>query len=340
MNKRFILASIAIVLCVCAFIYFTQTQAFNANRPVGHAQSAYGVRAVKNVRVQNYNALGENISYYDKVPQRVIAVGEQINETLVALGVEQNVICPVRYGNPFYKPEPQYATGYNKIKFQDNVVLNMENVLSMQPDLIISGQVLYADKALKSTDFWNKRGIHTYVSTNANSPTSHNKKETLEQECDFILGLGTIFDKEEEAKKIVADMQQDIAVVKEKTQNMPKPKVMIIEMLGKNIVAYDSTKLAGDICVKLGADVPSFSSGTIGLETIIEENPDVLFVVKSGGNPEEAADFFRQHPGLQSLKVVSEGKVYGISLNYTYNSAIKTGEGIKKFAHGMYPELF
>ena len=77
-----------------------------------------------------------------------------------------------------------------------------------------------------------------------------------EQECDFILGLGTIFDKENEAKKIVADMQQDIAVVREKTQNMPKPKVMIIEMLGKKIVAYDSTKLAGDICVKLGADVP------------------------------------------------------------------------------------
>lgn len=76
------------------------------------------------------------------------------------------------------------------------------------------------------------------------------------------------------------------------------------------------------------------------LKTIIEENPDVLFVVKSGGNPEEAADFFRQHAGLQSLKVVREGKVYGISLNYTYNSAIKTGEGIKKFAHGMYPELF
>lgn len=93
MNKRFILASLAIVLGICAFIYFTQTQTFNANRPVGHAQSAYGVRAVKNVRVQNYNALGENISYYDKVPQRVIAVGEQINETLVALGVELSVRC-------------------------------------------------------------------------------------------------------------------------------------------------------------------------------------------------------------------------------------------------------
>ena len=178
MNKHFTLVSLAIVLGICAFISVTQTPAINSNRSIACAQSAYGVRAVKNVRVQNYNSLGENISYYDKVPQRVIAVGEQINETLVALGVEQNVICPVRYGNPFYKPEPQYATGYNKIKFQDNVVLNMENVLSMQPDLIISGQVLYADKKLKNTDFWNKRGIHTYVSNNANSPTSHTKKET------------------------------------------------------------------------------------------------------------------------------------------------------------------
>lgn len=88
MNKHFTLVSLAIVLGICAFISFTQTQAFNANCPVTHAQSAYGVRAVKNVRVQNYNALGENVSYYDKVPQRVIAVGEQINETLVALGVE------------------------------------------------------------------------------------------------------------------------------------------------------------------------------------------------------------------------------------------------------------
>lgn len=58
MNKRFSLVSLAIVLGICAFIYFTQMQAFDANRPVTHAQSAYGVRVVKNVRVQNYNALG------------------------------------------------------------------------------------------------------------------------------------------------------------------------------------------------------------------------------------------------------------------------------------------
>ena len=297
-------------------------------------------RAVQNLRVQNYRVLGEQLTYYTKVPQRVIAVGEQINETLVALGVADKVICPVRYGNPFYKPEPSYAAGYNSIKFQDFSILNMETVLSLEPDLIISGQSIYSDKRLKSTDFWNQRGINTYVSANANSPSSHEQKETLQQELDFILGLGKIFDKEQRAQQIVTEMQQPIARVKEKNNGRPQPRVMIVELLGKSLIAYDETKLAGDICKQLGAKVSSFPDGTIGLETIVDENPDVLFVIKSGGDPEQAADFFRKYPGLQSLPVIKQGRVYGISLNYSYNSAIKTGEGIKKFAHGLYPDLF
>ena len=341
MNKKFILISAAIVLLICGYIAVMQSISLSKGVQAGAVPtSSYGIRAIKNVRVQNYVAVGDSIAYYDRVPQRVIAVGEQINETLVALGVEDKVICPVRYGNPFYQPEPQYAAGYSKIPFQDNIALNMETVLAMEPDLIISGQVLYTDKKLKSTDFWNERGVHTYVSSNANAPGSHNNKETLQQEMDFILGLGKIFDKEQEARALVDSMQQNIADVREKTQNRTKPKVMIIELLGKNIIAYDATKLAGDICVQLGAEVPAFTSGTIGLETIIEENPDILFIVKSGGDSEQAADFFRHHPGLQSLPVVQKQRVYGIALNYTYNSAIKTGEGIKKFAHGIYPDLF
>ena len=47
MNKRFTLASLAIVLGICAFIFFTQTQVLTVSRPAVHAQSAYGVRAVK-----------------------------------------------------------------------------------------------------------------------------------------------------------------------------------------------------------------------------------------------------------------------------------------------------
>lgn len=336
-----IAVSLGVIFVLCLYLLsFADSGhgAYEWNKEQLNAE--YGVRRITNTRVKNYKALGEDVSYYTKVPQRVIAVGEQINETLVALNVESNVICAVRFGNPFYKPEDMYAQKYNQIKFHDNVILNMETVMSLEPDLIISGQGIYSDKVLKSTDFWHSRGVHTLVSANANSPTSHEKAETLEQEYNFILSLGIIFAKEDIAYNIVQDMKNEIKHVRRYAQGKTKQKVMIIEFLGNNIVAYDNSKLAGNICTQLGAEVPSCPTGVISLEGIIEENPDIIFVVKSGGDPELVAQAFKRNKGLNSLKAIKNNRVYGISLNYTYNSAIKTREGIKKFAKGIYPDMF
>lgn len=341
MKKRlFETLAIAGIAVAALQLYTTKIlQPVSIAAPAAAAADNYRPRAVKNVVVKNYNAVGEKISYYNHMPQRVVAVGEQINETLVALGVEDKVICAVRYGNPFYTPEPQYAERYNKIKFQNFVVLNAESIVAMRADLIVSGQSLFTDKRLKSTEFWNERGVHTYLPPNANSPASRNHRETLEQELEFILGLGTIFDREEAAYALVQQMYDTISYYRRQSHNLPKPKVMILEGLSKQLIAYDDTKLAGDICTKLGAYVPSSPLGTISIETILLENPDVIFIVKSGGDPEEAAANFRNTPALRSLKAIQNHRVYGISLNYTYNSAIKTGAGIKKIAQGIYPEI-
>lgn len=341
MKKSLVSALLLAALGLGALQLYTTKimQPISIASPVIAAEATYKPRLVKNVIVKNYNAVGERESLYTHMPQRVVAVGEQINETLVALGVEDRVICSVRYGNPFYTPEPQYAERYNKIKFENFAVMNAEALVAMRVDLIISGQSLFTDKRLKSTDFWNERGVHTYLPANANSPASHVHRETLEQELDFILGLGTIFNREEAAQAIVKEMYDTIAYYRKQTQGRPQPKVMIIEGLGKQLIAYDETKLAGDICTRLGAYVPPSPLGTIGLEAILQENPDIIFIVKSGGDPAAAADAFRNTPALHSLKAVRNNCVYGISLNYTYNSAIKTAVGIKKFAQGIYPDV-
>lgn len=148
-----------------------------------------------------------------------------------------------------------------------------------------------------------------------------------------------IFNKEEQAGKIIAEMQETVENVQSRIRGCRKPKVMIVEQLGKNLVAYDDSKLAGDICTRLGAYVPVSPFGTIGLEYLLKEDPDVIFVVKSGGDPAVAAADFRNIPALQSLNAVRNNSVHGIALNYTYNSAIKTKAGIKKLAQGIYPEL-
>lgn len=201
-------------------------------------------------------------------------------------------------------------------------------------------QSLFTNKGLKSTEFWNQRNIHTFLPENANSPALRNHRESLELEYKFIAGLGMIFNKEEQAGKIIAEMQETVKNVQSRIRGRRKPKVMIVEGLGKNLVAYDDSKLAGDICTRLGAYVPSSPFGTVGLEYLLAEDPDVIFVVKSGGDPEAAAEYFKNIPALQSLKAVRNNRICGIALNYTYNSAIKTGSGIKKMAKCIYPDLF
>ncbi|MCQ5198409.1 hypothetical protein NE554_11915, partial [Phascolarctobacterium faecium] len=83
---------------------------------------------------------------------------------------------------------------------------------------------------------------------NANSPALRNHRESMELEYKFIAGLGMIFNKEEQAGKIIAEMQETVKDVQSRIRGRRKPKVMIVEGLGKNLVAYDDSKLAGDIC--------------------------------------------------------------------------------------------
>ena len=109
MNRKIITVIAAVVLLTVITMLIKRETSF-VSQPAGIAvQETYPKRMIRNVEVKNYNIVGEKISFYDRVPQRVVAVGENINETLVALGVEDKIICSVKYGNPYYVPEEKYA---------------------------------------------------------------------------------------------------------------------------------------------------------------------------------------------------------------------------------------
>lgn len=298
-----------------------------------------GDRCVQNVSVEEYRVTGVNRQCYVGVPERVVSVGENITETLVALGVQDRIIRAYRYGNPYYMPEPEYEEVYRQIDFRPVSEINVERILMTEPDLIVAGQSLFVRNKLRGTSFWHKRGVHTFLPINANSPSSMRNPETLENELGFIRDLGVIFKKEKRADEFVSRIRKLVQGVRERAATLPVRRVMILEQLGKGIVSYDSRKLVGDMCVQLGAEIPNGSTVTISREWILQEDPDVIFIVKSGGDPEQAVQEFCRLPGMNNLKAVQSGRVYGIMLNYTYNSAIKTEAGIRQLAYGIYPEL-
>ena len=84
MNRKIITVIAAVVLLTVITMLIKRETSF-VSQPAGIAvQETYPKRMIRNVEVKNYNIVGEKISFYDRVPQRVVAVGENINETLVA----------------------------------------------------------------------------------------------------------------------------------------------------------------------------------------------------------------------------------------------------------------
>lgn len=194
------------------------------------------------VTIQNYNSNRERIEIvFDKKPTRVIANQQNTIETLLALDQEENIIaaaCTSGHTTEFSKKYAARAKGLPNINKNN---FDVETILTYAPDFIIGWQSTFNDRALKSTDFWNRRGVKTYIVENSNSilPVG-----TIFDECNFIKNMGKIFNEEEKANLLIKEITDELKTTLEQTRGRKKQKVLIIEYLGNYILFTDKIGLA------------------------------------------------------------------------------------------------
>lgn len=307
------------------------------NQPVEYAYNP----AHYPVTIENYNTQGEPEQMtYTKPPERVVAVWQNSLETLLALGVGDRIIA----GNgvpdkKFFRKE--YQEQYSKIPYTGLQLLDLETTMMLKPDLIVGWHSTFAPKALRPTDFWHKRGVNTFI---ARSSIITNKKRTLENEYKDILDLGKIFDKNERAQQLVADMQHEMQFATSQTASFQKrPRALVIEFMGKEVRVYGERSLAGDIVHELHGELLAAKDRSIGIEQVVELDPDVIFVVvieSYYGHEQDMVDRVNKHKALKNLRCVKEGRVLPLPLYAIYSSGVRTYDGIKIIANGLYPELY
>lgn len=307
------------------------------NQPVEYAYNP----AHYPVTIENYNTQGEPEQMtYTKPPERVVAVWQNSLETLLALGVGDRIIA----GNgvpdkKFFRKE--YQEQYSKIPYTGLQLLDLETTMMLKPDLIVGWHSTFAPKVLRPTDFWHKRGVNTFI---ARSSIITNKKRTLENEYKDILDLGKIFDKNERAQQLVADMQHEMQFATSQTASFQKrPRALVIEFMGKEVRVYGERSLAGDIVHELHGELLAAKDRSIGIEQVMELDPDVIFVVvieSHYGHEQDMVDRVTKHKALKNLRCVKEGRVLPLPLYAVYSSGVRTYDGIKIIANGLYPELY
>lgn len=264
-------------------------------------------------------------------PERVVALDNRTFETLYDWGVE--LVAAPKDVMPSDSPYTAMDSVQNIGNHREP---NLEIIAAANPELVIVGQrfasyyedikALVPEAAVINLNF--------DVSEEAAAP-GENLVSGLKNSTEV---LGLIFDKNEEAARLIADFEQAIEDVKAAYNGTDT--IMSVVVSGGNIgfSAPGSGRVWGPLYEVFGwnpaLDINNATSDhqgdEIGIEAIADSNPDWMFVLdrdaatSSSSEATPARDVIDNSPALQNVTAINEGQVvYAPADTYT-NESIQT----------------
>ncbi len=274
---------------------------------------------------------------YSEVPSKVLAVYQGSVETMLALGLSDKLVAAAGLDNAV--PETVQAD-FDKVNYLSTFTPPKEDVLNLEPDLILSWGSYFSEKNLGDVQFWVNKGVNVYVNSNT---VKNGKPRTLESEYNDIINIGKIFNVEDKAQSIVNHMKETIDEATKKVDTTKPVTTVILEPIKGQLTNYGKNSLAGDMVTSLKATLSLPDAPNVNKEALIEANPDVIFVVYMAysGDNEEAVkkaqlETIISDPALASLDAIKNNRVHLIMLSEMYAAATRCQQGIETFAKGLY----
>lgn len=300
-----------------------------------------GKRTAYPLTVTTYNYAKEPVEEtFEKAPQRVLCNEVNSVETMLSLGLADRIICAAGISKDSIRADLQdeFAKIADKVYDTKNAELSKEVAVMKQPDFILGWRSTFSDKMLGDVDYWHQNHVNTYVALNSNKTAPDC---TVENEYQDILTIGKIFDVQEKAQALVAQMQAAVGKAEKAAAGKEKQKVLILDFLGEKIWAYDTTMLAGNLVESMGGEIVP-TGENVGREDILNANPDVLYVVTYGANAEghSALKKITEDPAYASLKSVQGKRVYELPLSEIYTSGVRTIDGLNAIGQTLYPGAY
>ncbi len=270
---------------------------------------------------------------FNKVPQRVLAVSEPVVDDLIFLGVQDRIVAiSACYSKNYVPYEDEYAkltrltegTGYP----------SKEAVLGLQPDLIVSWGSLFGDSALGSVEYWQQKGIHTYVMTNT-VPIKASGRRRVEYLVDDLQHLAKIFRVEEKAKDKIVGLKKRIQALKLQSREIPeanKPKVVTLQYLyGNEYFGRTASDLTADmIALAGGISLDDKLGGRKSVEYLVKLDPDMLIVIDTETTPvADKIKALHAHKVLSRLKAVRNNKIFVVQHRAFYCGSLRTVEAVE-----------
>lgn len=269
------------------------------------------------------DATGQEFTF-DKAPARIVSVSPSETEMLFALGLGDKVV-----GVSDYDDYPAEAT--KKPKMGSIIKPNEEALIAANADIVLSGVSLPVPAVEKL------RSLKVAV--------FKVEPKTIEDVMNNITMFGQMFDKQEQAEKLVASMKADRQKVVEAVKNV-KPeqkKRVFIEFspgwtVGKGEFMDELITLSGG--VNVASDVKGFAK--MDEEKVITENPQVILYPNNlidEKSKKSLDQIIKERSSWSGIDAIKNNKIVGLDQNLISRPGPRITQALLEVAKGIYPEL-
>ena len=214
--------------------------------------------------------------------------------------------------------------------------INMENLIGLKPDLVLAGKNQH-EKFVPMLES-NKINVIEFDA------------KTFDEVKHTVTTLGDIYGTQDKAKAENELLDKEVKAI---TDKLPKESknIVIMHATASAVTVEGSHSIAGCVSDLLGfknvaaVALKGKSDKTpYSMETLVEQNPDIIFVT-SMGKPGEIENRlrtdFKNNPAWSSLQAVQQGRVYVLPENlFLINPGLRYPQAVKYMAKQVYPEVF
>ena len=261
----------------------------------------------------------------EKVPERIISLAPSNTEILFALGLADRVVAVTEYCD--YPPEAQA-----KPKIGGFSTPNIEKVVALSPDLVLAAS-RHEDRIIPQLE---QMGLAVFAL----------KLKTLDEALEAITLVGEITRKEERASGLVAEMQNRIKAVTDKTDNLPeaeRPRVFYLTWHDP-LKTSGSGTLHNELIQKAGGKnifLEIIGIQSVDFEVLVARDPQVMIAgVGMGSGEDKPFQYLMTESRLKNTEAAKNGRIYGIDLDLTGRAGPRIVDGLERFAKCIHPEIF
>lgn len=257
------------------------------------------------------------------IPERIVSIAPSPTEILFAIGAGPQIV-----GVDNYSDYPAEAAALPKV---GDYTLNIETIISLQPDLIVGGDLV----PLAQLELLEAQGIPYVLLAD----------RTLEDVLKTIRLAGVITGHVAEADQVANALSDRIDAVKEKTlgAGVPKPRVYIEYDEFMGLWTYGPGSFGDDLIAAAGGTNIAHNTASeypmVESEFVIAQNPQVI-IYTTGAWSTLTKDTYLNRPGWSTIDAVKNETIYGMDANLLSRYGPRIVDCLEQLAAIIHPELF